>query len=398
MKVLIGALGIGNRNTASKQGGGYEGVKYVFETGHYEEADIFIHALARHEKPDKVLVLVTKEARETSWEYLKEWLDDSGIQSKPINIPSGQNREDAWLIFNKLVSEYNSMFPDDSVIPEILVDITTGLRSIPILMLSVVRYLQQAREINLTGVYYGAYDAVPRTQLEKPVYKLDSFLTLLDWASAVDTFKRTGNSTRLADMLMQASNELSIPNAANIASALGDLSIALDLIRIEQIFKSAHQLVEAIQQAYEGDVPNESQPILNLLNRVGETFEILALKDTRKSIKPLLSKMFDLVDWYASRNRYSDAILLARETFVTWAMTRVKGNDINALFNYQTREKYPHRHTLQPNHRKLWDEIAQIRNDLAHTGMSDSEYRDAEKLQREIDAVITGLRKLRVTL
>lgn len=398
MKVLIGALGIGNRSKASKQGGGYDGVRYVFEDGHREDADIFLHALAQHQRPDLVLVLVTKDAKEMSWEYLKEWLDDAGIASRAIDIPTGQNRAEAWEIFNTVVRTYNAMFPDDTTKPEVVIDITLGLRSIPVLMLSVARYLQQARDINLTGVYYGAHDSVPRENYEKPVYKLDSFLTLLDLASAVDMFHATGKSFRLAEMLHQTAEELRIPNAEEIINALHEVSLALDLVRTEQILQASHYLVKMIEGALTGRIPSESKPILDLLTRVGESFEPLALADPRRNVKYLLRAMLALVNWYADRNRYSDAILLARETFVTWSMTREQHYSIDDYFDYQEREKFPRKHELLRPHKLLWEEIQVARNDLAHAGMSNTRSADSSALQARINNIVVELRKLQSAL
>lgn len=399
MKVLIGALG---RGRPQKDGTvGYEGTTYGFEDGTTVDADFFIYALTQHVKPDHLIVIATEAVKEGALPELKEWIDLEAVPITVVDIPNGKDRNEAWAIFNAVVAKYDELFPEGSDQPEVYMDITNGLRSIPVLMLSIARYLQRSRRINLRGIFYGAYDAVEQTRKVKPVYQVDSFITVLDWASAIDTFLMTGNSVQLAEVL--ETQNLAIQNAAEIADALRTLSEALDLVRIEEVHQYSQSAVDAVKKVDVVGLTAENRIIAELLRRLQFELEPLAMSQPQSNLTLFLKKNLKLVLWYFKRNRYQDAMLVAREWMLTYKMQHQSATHKRTKYSPAEMFMREHREAEEGFHqwkikdkKELHREINDVRNSLAHGGFSDDQ--TAQDIITRINSVIANLQKLEVVL
>jgi hypothetical protein len=395
MKILITVLGIARPRPGSVRERDYEGVDYQFEDGSKQDAEFFSHALAKHQGIDKVVVLATEQAEKEKWSELKEWLDLDGIHHEILRIKSGKDRAEAWEIFNTVVGYYNQAYPDDSSRPTVYMDMTNGLRSMPILLLSVARYLSRARNIIFGGIYYGAYDAVERTEPVKPVYRLDSFMTVLDLAGAVDVFLRTGDGRQLGDLIEENADafEIDAASATALAEALYALSDAFDLLRPDEVMENSYALLKQIERV----VFKAPKAIGDLLQTVYEDLHQLTLSEPHKDIKKFLVKGLALVNWYYSRYRYIEAIGLAREWFVTYRMFK-SGKSQGEIFNRDLRRTFEESSTFVTHQeRPLWTKIKHIRNDIAHSGMSDERASSAE-LITHIGSINSDLQKLKAKL
>lgn len=391
MKVLIGALGVTK----------YDGTHYKFENGNEVEADFFLYALARHINPDCVIAIVTDLAEQKTLPDLQEWMNLDSIPLTAIRIPNGSTSAEAWEIFNKIEAKFNELLQQSDSSLEVFIDITYGFRSIPILFLSIARYLQRTKDIQLGGIFYGAYDAPSPEQNLKPVYKLDSFITVLDWATAVDTFRKTGSSVQLADMLDIYGADFQLPAMQKVAEALRDLSRALDLVRIEDAHRAAYNLIEAVKAVTTEAIRESDRIILELVKQLSDEFESIALVSPRSDIKRFIKASLELVFWYHDRNRYQDAMLVAREWIISYKMfnpsfrTRPYKNE--EFFDYAVRraEENPAGWKI-PERKRLATEISELRNSLAHGGLGQSD--EAANMTSRIDQVMTDLRKIKVML
>lgn len=398
-KVLIGALGLGRRKKDGSAG--YEGTTYGFEDGTTDDADFFIYALTRHVKPDHLIIIATEAVKKTALAELTEWIALEGVPITVVDIPNGRNRNEAWTIFNAVVAKYDELFPEGTSQPEVYMDVTNGLRSIPILMLSIARYLQRSRRMDLRGIFYGAYDAADQTEVVKPVYQVDSFITVLDWASAVDTFLTTGNSVQLAEML--ETHTLTIPNAYAIADSLRLLSESLDLVRMEDMHRNAQTLVDALEQVNLSDLSAENRIIVELLERLRDEFKPLAMREPQSNLREFLRKNLKLVLWYFKRNRYQDSMLVAREWMLTYKMQHNNADrkrskySPSEIFMRQNRDEEEGYHQWKTSDkRRLHKEINDVRNSLAHGGFSDDQ--TAQGIIIRINSVVADLQKLEVVL
>lgn len=78
-------------------------------------------------------------------------------------------------------------------------DLTHGLRHLPMLGLLSAMYLQTARHVQIQGIYYGAFDRTQKGQT--PVMRLDGLLKIADWITALHGFDKTGDIAPFAQLL-----------------------------------------------------------------------------------------------------------------------------------------------------------------------------------------------------
>lgn len=182
-------------------------------------------------KIDKIVCLATREAKDANWyafsrrklgmknrelrnvevpdtvqKFLKEqglWEDteicDTGLkdlfadiypaaQVECVEIPLGSNEEELLQIFQTM---YDAMAHKDNL----YIDVTHGFRSMPMLYIPVIQYAEAVKHINVEAVYYGAFEV--RGEV-KPVFNLEVYKEILDWAFASQNFIQYGISTDLA--------------------------------------------------------------------------------------------------------------------------------------------------------------------------------------------------------
>lgn len=367
----------------------YEPTEYQFETGAIFKAEHFVFALAQYLRPDKVVALLTDEALILQWQAkgLQTSLQHiEGVKTIPVRIPTGANENDLWKIFDAISEE----IPQEA---NLVLDITHGFRSLPMVMLTAASYLQQSRAVQITGVYYGAFHAVDKGVQPKPVFNIGPFMTLLDWNNAVDAFNRTGDCSSLARQLNATQHTLyknrspgqKLPtHLKSVAAQLENLSSTLDLVRPDEIMATAYRLIKELREA-EAEFAEWAKPFNHLLAKVREQFEVLALSapDAPENLEAYLERTWQIVKWYKQYGRLSTAALLARELAVSWYMYH-EGCSASEIRVRAIREEIEERlGTFGADLRQgkslmnqdledlinAFGQLSNCRNDLAHTGM-----------------------------
>ena len=161
--------------------------------------DILMNTSLSNEKKEQIRELVT----DTEWngyetsntlEGLKSILNEKyKCRIKTITIEDGKTEEEIWSIFEKI---YNSFNEGD----EVIFDITHGLRSIPMLALTVLNYAKVIKNIKISGIYYGAYEAKSIETSIAPIFDLASYNDILEWTSAINLFINYGNGYAIYDL------------------------------------------------------------------------------------------------------------------------------------------------------------------------------------------------------
>lgn len=379
-KVLIGALGAND----------YEEVTYALPIP--VKTRYFVYAIAGNLHPARVFILVTEQAKRKHWDsLLQEFRNTANLpEPEPVEIPIGATQKEAQTIFGKIAQAV----PENATL---VIDITTSLRSIPTLLLSAVRYLQYARNVEIEKIYYGAFEA---KTVQVPAYEMDSFVDLLDWASAVDVFRRTGNAVLLAERLEKHTDDLGIGDLSSLVTSLRKLSRALDLTLSQTIVVAAYELVAALTSGGKQSLDRPmSGPIITLLDGTRQEFEPFAIEKPRNDVKAFLEATFALLEWYMARERYANALQLAREWCITWCMFRDKKPNAD-LWQYKKRQNIANGLKSDPDVGGFWESMRVLRNLIAHTESEEKDFDidDPAQLDSTIDkikGVIQEVLKLR---
>ena len=361
----------------------------VLGTGRYEETcytwqgkdyttKFVAKALCHFFEPDVVKVLVTKEARDTHWENLRNSLG-AQISVTPVPIPSGRSETEIWEIFDAVVDsvEVNS---------KIIFDITHSWRSIPMFVLLASAFLRKAKNVDIQGVYYGAWD---RDQPKAPILDLTPTIKLLDWLTATDKFISTGSSVELAKILSSIQRELHQQQAEtrptrliNLSGNIKAISESIDLVRSKDLIEQAAKLQRMSSQDIKSELGIFAKPFELLFEQIQDDYGQFALNESEIQDDTLiLQKQFLLIRWYIVKGLSAQAILLSREWIISSLLIskniKYSNKDERDPIEKQLRamigenrdlEQPVARHTNANDLSAIWSTITNYRNDIAHAG------------------------------
>ena len=391
---------------------------YVMPDGREHTAPFFGVALARFYPDLTMRVFVTEKARETHLAQFQELVEDYVAELEPVDIPDGANEEELWALFQTVVDQIEDREP-------VIFDITHGFRSLPFLSFLAAAYLRTVKEIDLQAVLYGNFEArdtsvdPPRA----PVIDLTRFVDLFDWMTAADRFIRFGDARDLAAQLRSTQPDPrstgkealkewshSVKSAAN---ALEQVSTALRLIRPAEAMEASQALRTRLLEVTER-IGHHAQPFRPLSQRVIDAYTPLALDQATLAQDPVttLAVERDLVHWYLERNQLVQAIAVAREWLVTWAMLHLGQEDVldrglrgevEWMLGGLLRARRDKRSTLAgslfadvPQAElavTLFGQIGEVRNDILHAGKRKGAMR-ASKLESKVRRLCEQLDEL----
>lgn len=199
---------------------------------------IFGIALSKIISPDRVVFLGTSKSM---WDYLISTIDDSnGIQDlrlklleqeeegnvtqqtldqiEPIAtkslgrpctlrlIPAGRESKEQVEILERIAEQVSRG-------DEIFIDVTHGLRHLPMLALVSALYLETVSGGSVRGIYYGAFDM--KEGGVTPVIRLDGLLSVTRWIRAISSYDKDGDYGVFAPLL----EEENIPHGSALSKA-----------------------------------------------------------------------------------------------------------------------------------------------------------------------------------
>ncbi|MEM5947014.1 TIGR02221 family CRISPR-associated protein [Spirochaetia bacterium 38H-sp] len=261
--------------------GNYEKVRYqcpdnsIIKTAYAQIAIINTYKDELKDKNSKVIVFVTKEARSRHWDTetglnreLEEYIPADKIFA--VDISSVIDEQSVWQLFDNI---FNSI-PYGS---DILLDITHAFRSIPMLGLVIINYARIVKNIDIKGIYYGAYDR----ELTEPykIIELTQVDRLLQWSNAVNSYANTGNAYHidlLANQIMKnIKTDLEKMQAASersLAHSLKKIWPILSTCRIKEIINGRVfiDIKKKIEELHNQDV-SYIKPLSTLHSQIEDT-------------------------------------------------------------------------------------------------------------------------------
>lgn len=373
--------------------GRYEAVNYTWQGQSYQTR--FSTAAACHFlQPDEVVVFVTDETKKESYPELIESLPE-GIPVNPVPIPLGADDAELWDLFSIITRQV----PPET---EVAFDITNGLRLFPLVGLLAAAFLHAARSVSLKAVLYGAFDLRKnREDGSVPMFDLSPMVSLFDWTLAAERFTQFGDSERLAALLMAQKDSMArqaagdqerlagLSKIGRLASAMGDVSRALDLIRPDDVFSTAARLEKHVPAARSllETTPN-TQPFVLLLDQVHRSYAELNLESDQPEHR--LANQYRLVCWYLSHKYWVHTVTLARELMVNWFLyclgdqdwlDKERRSEVEVWINhdawrYKTckqehtgfKSEYFSQVVGVDKVLDTWNQLTDIRNDIDHAG------------------------------
>ncbi|MEI6706055.1 MAG: TIGR02221 family CRISPR-associated protein [Methylococcales bacterium] len=379
--ILISFLG------KAQKGGQYRQANYVFDDCSHKTARFFSFALKQHIQPDRLVMLGTSGSMwdvlcaddHEQWTELSEAVETDSVTQTQLDtfaipaslalqvdcqlkrIPYGDNLTEQVEILQIMAAAIQA---GDTV----SLDLTHGLRHLPMLGLLSAMYLQTARAVTINGIYYGALD---RTKDDlTPVMQLNGLLSIAEWLHALDGFNKTGNLAPFSTLLQQDGM------AQETAKCLEDAAFFENTLNIPNARAPLKKFTAATQ---------------NGLTGIGALFED-SLKERIAWHKEdnLYLRQRSNACFYLQQGDYLRAAALGYEAFIT---CRVQQDKTVPKLDPQN---YEHRQQIKDSLKKNNDYklLNNLRNALAHGTRSDiAEVQRALSSKDRLDAELSRLFK-----
>ncbi|SFM74032.1 CRISPR-associated protein Csx20 [Thermodesulforhabdus norvegica] len=245
---------------------------------------------SRWSESDRIVVFCTNKAEEINWkgdEGLGNKLFKRGYPPRieMVSIPDGRSEDEIMKIFLKVMEALNTG-------DQIFLDVTHSFRSIPLLMTVAMNYGKIAKGISLGGIYYGALEALgtaqevekmPEEERNIPVFDLTPYDSILEWARAVEMFKKAGYAGDLAGLLnrdlgllFRDRNRLDgedvLRRFSSLKNSLEGFAESLATARGPEIW-NFRPFSELIDQLEDSDLIPPMKPLFELLKKSLACFE-----------------------------------------------------------------------------------------------------------------------------
>lgn len=335
---------------------------------HHVTTNMFPLAMSAWFPSAPVNVFVTTEAEKDKGRALQAGSKEVAL----VRVPSGRTAAELWEMFNVIV---NTVEDGESI----ALDVTHGFRTQPMLMLAAAVYLRSTKNVTITEVLYGAYDARDQETNTAPVFSLRPFLDLIDWSTAFEQWDRFGSLGAFVDVV--ARGDARHPDA-RLSKTMRNVADGLALNRVEHTRRSAKSAIESARLRAEelrrNGAPSDI-PTAALLERFVERLEPLAAPPegrTPAALAAHAASYAEMIEVLLAQGQLAQAAAVARESLVSLVLlAREPGADLaepagrarweSALNSCADDKAGPPE--LAPIS-AAWSWIREVRNDLAHAG------------------------------
>ena len=370
------------------------------------ETELFPEAVAQWCQPSQVMVLATQAVLDVhNCQHLKRLSDR--LQHKcpvtAIPIPDGRSEAELWQIFSAMIER----LPPGC---RVVLDVTHGFRSLPMVTLLAALYLRQSDRVHVEQILYGAWEARDQATNTAPVFDLTPFLDMANWMSAANVFLKTGHGGLIADLLKQTQRAAWMSDAATdsrprelatLASNLNYLSEALLMTRVDEISQTAGKVFRSLSRA-DAELHEWALPFAPMIERLKSLSNVLQQSG--------LPSQRRLLHWYLEHGHIVQCVTLAREWMISLVQQLLavtgKTHEVRrsvemvlgrSVLAKRTTEKADEHLTFAdadadddmeseydesvmllaqfstlPEHQDIvlaWNKIVDLRNDVAHCGM-----------------------------
>ncbi|OUD14211.1 TIGR02221 family CRISPR-associated protein [Thioflexithrix psekupsensis] len=183
---------------------------------------------------------------------------------------------------------------------KVALDITHGLRHLPVITLISAFYLSRVYKVNIEGLYYGAFEMRQRHGEIVPVLKLDGLLNIANWVSALDSFDKDGDYDVFSELLEKD----------------GMAKNKAELLKKAAFYERNFNLSKSNDALNSIDISS-----VNLTGITGVLFKDALEKRFKKSKgSSILERQKKLAEFYINNRDYVRGVIFLFEAFITSKM------------------------------------------------------------------------------
>jgi hypothetical protein len=228
------------------------------------------------------------------------------LAQKRIRIPEGMSTDEMWQVFGVLTEQIIDG-------EHIVVDISNSFRSLPVIVLAALSYLQEVRNVTIYRLVYGAY--AHNAGISTAIINLQPFVDLSKWVQATHALIHYGQGKELAHLMR--------------------INAALQLVNLDEVAKLAADFRTKIDDLPD-DLPNHLLPIKQLLTHAALKYDDFLPTET---VQSELKRQQRIIRWYLDHYLYVQAMLLAREFLISLAIYRSKSRMTEKLLHDAVNDK-----------------------------------------------------------
>jgi CRISPR-associated Csx2 family protein len=373
-KVLISFLGTGGYSDKNKSRGEYRTATYSIDGKEYE-CEFVAEALYKHYKIDRVIYIGTlksmwevvydnevfiQEPEEKQWEELSKVVENASYKSSineyghlihkafkdsiihPVVLKYGLNEGENEFNIKQLFSIDNILKQND----KILIDISHGFRSLPIVLINVLNYIAEhsSKNIEIENISYGMFEVSNEMNNVSPIVNLNIIKELYKTTKAAHEFSEYGNAYVFAELLKNTEK--------SISSILKDFSDSKSLNHIYDLKSKIQQLkglkFENLTEIQKTTIPKTINDFISRFNK--------AKTDSHYQ--------YEIAKWMFDKKQYGFAAISLSESILTKGC-ELKGFDPGSE-RYRNEIKKLLR-KIDPEANRIQKKIKNIRNLSAHS-------------------------------
>ncbi len=407
-KIFLSFLGTNNYvpcNYSSPGKNAIKNIKYV------QEATILSHCADF----DKYLIFLTEDAKIKNWknngftDKSGNPIENQGLESRlqklnlgeriiAVNINEGFSNEGIWDIFQRVYENVDN----DSII---VFDITHAFRFLPMLGMVLINYLKTLKNVEIQGIYYGAFEALgPAYKVEQirvedrnvEILDLTSFSLLQDWTNAANAFLKHGGVSEIkvlceketkGRLIKTSGKDQVAQNVKKIGKYLDEFSQSIYFNRGKKIIdgKASYALNSIINEIQDSAIP-ALNPILDKIKNEFQSYQL----DSKNNF-------FEAVKWCIKNNLIQQGFTILQEGLITYLASELNEEYNNESIRNAISSSFTIYNCNIPENEwkgdaaeksclvkkaiecpllvklaSFYKSISELRNDLNHAGMRDN--------------------------
>jgi len=381
------------------------------------------------EKGDKICIFCTKDAQDKNWEdknKSKEANFKKGLYSRllslnlrpnieKIDIPEGKSEKEILAIFETV---FNTLEKNDVI----TFDITHSFRSLPMLNLVVLNYAKFLKNIEIEGIYYGAFEVlgepkdveknIPLEKRNALIFDLTPYAKLLEWSFAVSDFIKYGQTQRLKELIEEKTKPVLAKTKGKnktaqslklLAERLNRLANNILCNRGYEIIKQGNfnKLIDSIQ---ESELIPPFKPLLEKIKAKTKDFQTDNIKNG-----------FIAAKWCYEHGLIPQGITILEETIISlfcekYGLDMRNKDDRNLISGCLNAKNKPKKewkdilktreveaekivNTMSEDICKFFKDLANTRNDINHGGFN-KDARKYHKFTQALNRFLQNINKL----
>ncbi len=366
MTTLISFLG--KQQTGVDKPEGYRTATYRFDDGFSRTLPFFGMALTEYLRPDRLILAGTAGSMwDVFFDYEADADDEAFLELITAvgeeRVTEPMLREYANLLSQKLECSVTCLlipfarneFEQTRVLGKlaeqliegerIVLDVTHGFRTLPMLALVAARYLKYLKQVEVEDIYYGALEMTSNG--ETPVLRLGGMLKMLDWVDALAIHDHDGSYSQFAPLI----------DDEGITEPLRSAQFHEQVGQIGEVRKPLRGVADRLKPG----VP--SDPLLALFAPQLEARIAWARGENYSTRQRLLARR------YLQTNQYARAAEMGFEAYVSHLVQQRGGSPED----YRQREEAREAHTAMTAEQrksfpqwKAYEQLRDIRNAIAH--------------------------------